>query len=96
MFNAIDAIESIGEITIKSYDKGDKVFFSVKDNGIGMSEDVRCNLFTPFFTTKKERGTGMGLPIVYNILHEHGGAINVYSKPGEGTDTVMWLPGESS
>lgn len=96
LFNAIDAIESIGEITIKSYDKGDKVFFSVKDNGIGMSEDVRCNLFTPFFTTKKERGTGMGLPIVYNILHEHGGAINVYSKPGEGTDTVMWLPGESS
>lgn len=92
LYNAVDAIQCEGQIDIKSWCQEDSVFFSISDNGIGMSEEVINNLFTPFFTTKNEHGTGLGMPIAYTIVHWYGGNINVRSKQGEGTEITVRLP----
>ena len=67
---------------------------SVSDDGIGMSEEIRRRAFDPFFTTKMGRGgTGLGLNIVYNIVHEVlGGSIEIDSHPGGGTRITVELP----
>lgn len=65
----------------------------VRDTGLGMPEDVRKQIFTPYFTTKKE-GTGLGLAIVDRIVQEHQGAIDVDSTPGVGTVFKVWLPSQ--
>ena len=66
---------------------------SVRDDGHGMSEDVTKRLFEPFFTTKpRGQGTGLGLHIVHGIVHAHGGAIDVQSAPGRGTQFCVYLP----
>jgi two-component system NtrC family sensor kinase len=66
----------------------------VRDNGIGMSPEVRAKLFTPFFTTKPTgEGTGLGLSISYDIVvQQQGGTIAVDSRAGEFTEFVIALP----
>ena len=69
----------------------------IKDNGVGMSKEVKENLFNPFFTTKGiDEGTGMGLSICYGIIEKHGGTIEVNSKEGQGSEFVITLPISSS
>lgn len=63
----------------------------IKDSGVGMSDEVRSNLFTPFFTTKQS-GTGLGLMSCRRILTNHQGFIRVASKPGDGTTFALYLP----
>ncbi|WP_416759991.1 ATP-binding protein [Roseateles sp. So40a] len=66
---------------------------SVRDDGHGMGEDVIQRLFEPFFSTKpRGQGTGLGLHIVNGIVHAHGGAIDVQSRPGMGTLFAIYLP----
>ena len=106
--NARDAMPEGGEITIKTRNvhvdeeycriyrvarPGKFVYVSVKDTGVGMDQAVIDRIFDPFFTTKgPERGTGMGLAVVYGIVKEHGGWITVESSPGNGAVFNIYLP----
>ncbi len=74
--------------------RGDYVTLSVRDTGAGMDETTRSHIFEPFFTTKPfGQGTGLGLWIVRDIMERSGGAIDVQSTPGDGTEFVMYFPG---
>lgn len=89
--NAMDAIEEKGCITIGIKEERGYVVVSVCDDGVGMTEEVRKNLFNPFFTTK-DKGVGLGLFIVYNIVKAHAGYIEVESQPGVGSTFLIYLP----
>jgi len=109
--NARDAMPRGGTITIEtgnvSVDEeycrfmpearpGRFVRLSVADNGVGMSEETLPHIFEPFFTTKEaEKGTGLGLAVVYGIVKEHEGWIDVNSEPGRGTICEVYLPAYS-
>lgn len=75
------------------HDRNDKLYFVIKvsDNGIGISAEKISQIFEPFFTDK-DRGTGLGLAMVYRIIKDHEGAIYVESKEGIGTDFYISLP----
>lgn len=97
--NAIQAIEEKKEkaeeewILISTLDIGDKIQIRIKDSGIGMTEDVKHKIFEPFFTTKSVGvGTGLGMAIVFKIIEEHYGKIEVESEPGKGAEFILTLP----
>ncbi len=70
---------------------GDQVEIRVMDTGEGIPEEVRSHIFVPFYTTKK-KGTGLGLAICQRVVKNHGGTIEVESRPGEGTQFIVRLP----
>ncbi|MBN2475642.1 MAG: FHA domain-containing protein [Pirellulales bacterium] len=95
--NAIDAAgESSppGRVAVRSRYAADKavVRITVEDNGPGIPPDQIDHLFSPFVSSKKSRGTGLGLPVSQKILNEHGGRILVDSTPGRGSRFVLELP----
>jgi signal transduction histidine kinase len=92
VFNAVDALPKGGVITLRTRPDTRMVQFEVVDNGIGMSPEVRNRCLEPFFTTKGDRGTGLGLPMVFGIIKRHEGLLNIQSVPGEGTTLMIRLP----
>ena len=101
LVNAIDALPEEGDAAVSiswsvtKLDGGqrDAIAVSVKDTGVGMSEEVRARIFEPYFTTKPEgEGTGLGLPTVFGIVQGVKGEVLVESSPGKGTTFTVVLP----
>ena len=93
--NAIDACEDgAGIVVIKTVlaDVPGRFRMSVRDNGCGIEESKLQKLFDPFFSTKGNKGTGLGLAVTRKIVEEHGGAISVESEAGQGTAFVLEIP----
>ncbi|MFH1878246.1 MAG: ATP-binding protein [Candidatus Omnitrophota bacterium] len=85
--NAIQSIDAEGRIVIHISRNGEGVSVNISDNGKGMSREIRGRIFNPFFTTKnREKGTGMGLFIVKQIIDRNNGSIKIRSEPGKGTE----------
>lgn len=90
--NAIEAIKSKGEIRILAYkDINDFVCIEIKDNGVGMSKEQLKKLGSPYYSTK-EKGTGLGLTVCYQIVKQMGGKITINSELKEGTTFTIKLP----
>jgi two-component system NtrC family sensor kinase len=95
--NAVHALKHLKgnkviELGLKKKNSQSVTIF-VKDNGCGISKENMRNLFTPFFTTRfSEGGSGLGLSIVYGIIHEHNGRIRARSKENSGTEFIITLP----
>jgi signal transduction histidine kinase len=93
LINAAQAIETKGNITVRTWADEINVFVSISDTGKGMSEEVKLHIFEPFFTTKEAgKGTGLGLSISADIVRKHGGDISVESEIGIGTTFTVRLP----
>ncbi len=91
--NALQAIpkERKTEIHVDVLKRNRKIWIRVKDNGLGIPEDMQKKIFRPNFTTKSS-GMGLGLAIVRNIIENSGGTITFKTKSGKGTSFVFWLP----
>jgi signal transduction histidine kinase/CheY-like chemotaxis protein len=92
IFNAVDAMPEGGRLTLRTTLQQDTVQVEVTDTGVGMDEETRRKCLEPFFTTKGERGTGLGLAMVYGIVQRHGAQIEISSAPGAGTTFSIRIP----
>jgi PAS domain S-box-containing protein len=107
--NAMHAMHNGGELAITTNNEflsaaqainynissGEYVSINIEDNGCGMSADIHSKIFEPFFSTKGELGSGLGLSQVYGFIQSSGGAINVYSELDKGTRFLIYLPRSS-
>jgi two-component system sensor histidine kinase PilS (NtrC family) len=89
--NAVRAMPQGGTLTVEGREDGAWYSIKFRDTGRGMSEDEIARVFTPF-STAFDGGTGLGMAIVRRIVEDHGGAIDVESRPGEGTTVTILLP----
>jgi PAS domain S-box-containing protein len=92
ILNAIDAMPDGGRLTLRTRHELASVVLTVSDTGTGMPETVRRRAFEPFFSTKGERGSGLGLSVSYSIVKRHGGDIRVESQDGRGTTFTLNFP----
>src|SRR5690606_890171 len=103
IFNAADALPEGGTITLATRIQDHetsaggmglprRVLIEVRDTGVGMDEATRNRCLEPFYTTKGERGTGLGLAMVYGTVQRHNGDIEIESSPGSGTAVRLVFP----
>jgi signal transduction histidine kinase len=92
--NSLQAMEKDkGELVIQTVSSAIRIKIIIKDNGAGMSPEVKEHIFDPFYTTKKVgQGSGLGLSISYGIIEQHNGNMDVLSEPGKGTEFIISLP----
>ena len=92
--NAADACHQPGcTITVTTRLEGERVAISISDSGVGIRPEEMGSIFQPFYTTKAAvKGTGLGLPVSWGIVRNHGGEIRVESTPGAGSTFTVLLP----
>ncbi len=91
--NACDASQPGDRVSVRGRRDGSYVEVVVTDHGRGIPEELQDHVFEPFFTTKQPgEGTGLGLPMVYNIVAEHAGTVTLRSREGEGTAIILRFP----
>lgn len=94
LVNAVEAMEGGGGVlTVVLMGDAEHVILDITDTGVGIPESVKAHIFEPFYSTKEAtKGVGLGLAVVYGIVHRHGGRIDVDSSPGEGSTFRVVLP----
>jgi PAS domain S-box-containing protein len=92
ILNALDAMPAGGKLFFRTHTKKEKVILEIEDTGIGMSEEVQAECFKPFFSTKGEKGSGLGLSLVSEIVKRHEATIHVKSILGKGTCFTLVFP----
>ena len=96
--NGLESLDPGGTVSIDLEQDENDVRLIVTDDGCGMTEEVKANLFQPFFTRRRGgQGTGLGMSITFRIVAEHGGEIQVDSEgPGRGSRLTVFLPRKAS
>lgn len=92
IFNAVDALPKGGTIIVQTRAEGEHAVLEIRDNGVGMDETTLERCLEPFYTTKGECGTGLGLSVVHGIVTRHGGTLAIESAPGAGTTFKLRFP----
>ena len=90
--NSIDAIEGAGKIQLACREDESAIHIEVRDNGRGMSPEVKRKCFEAFYSTKPKRGSGLGLSTARTLINSYGGRLSVESTPGEGATFSITLP----
>jgi signal transduction histidine kinase len=90
--NALDAMPNGGKLSIQTTQKDQKVLIFITDTGIGIPENIQSKIFEPFYTTKGEKGNGLGLSIAANLIKQHKGSIYVDSIVNKGSIFMIELP----
>jgi signal transduction histidine kinase len=91
IINAIQAMDTNGNVTLSAAAQNGKVLMQVKDEGCGINPENLDKIFDPFFTTK-ETGTGLGLSVVHQIVDQHGGLLTAQNNPGKGATFSILIP----
>lgn len=92
LLNAFDAMPGGGRVEIRAAVEEGAIRLSVRDTGVGMSEDVRRRAVEPLFSTKAGRGTGLGLTVTNSVMRALGGSLELASREGEGTTVTLHFP----
>jgi signal transduction histidine kinase len=93
LMNAVESIDGVGEVRLRTERHGDHIQVTIRDSGRGMTSEQLASIFDANFTRKRDRiGLSMGLLITAQVIRDHGGDIQIASKPGEGTTVTILLP----